>query len=333
MFKILSFANKARKVKATEKTPNRKITSKRIDPFDETLLKWRNAQTNAYKHTASPEIPATKKLISSQQSQADVALDKPLRHREHTESGVSPGKDTVHDPKPCTEIYWHDCIALSRQSVPIKLPVNEPLKQTIVNREVKRVIHFTPIENLQSIFLHGILPIEELDSQGIFYNATDGNRFDGHPQAISLSISFPNYRMLYKKTQFHKQEFAILVISSKVLYEAKCPISVSKHNAATSRGKYITELTVESFNELFENPELRRKLDIPENYPTDPKTEILFGGIIPPSYIMEVHIKPDSISRPILSDKVHVVYNSDEYFKARQDYEYWSGTHGYQNVL
>ena len=66
------------------------------------------------------------------------------------------------------------------------------------NRGVKHLYHFTNIDNLSSILRHGILSVNKLRSNGIKYFYNDPNRYDGNPDAISISISFPNSKLFYK---------------------------------------------------------------------------------------------------------------------------------------
>lgn len=60
---------------------------------------------------------------------------------------------------------------------------------------ITKVVHFTHVENVDSIMKHGLLSIEDLLQRGIPYRYNDQQRLDFVPEGICLSISFPNYRM------------------------------------------------------------------------------------------------------------------------------------------
>jgi len=72
---------------------------------------------------------------------------------------------------------------------------------TILNylksRNVKYLVHFTSVDNLESILRYGIVP------RGYFNNdelkVSDANRYDNHLELSSFSLSFPNYKMLNSK--------------------------------------------------------------------------------------------------------------------------------------
>jgi hypothetical protein len=64
---------------------------------------------------------------------------------------------------------------------------------------IRRLYHFTPIENLPGILKHGILSRERLAGRGMTPRCPDQLRLDHAPWSISLSISWPNDRMLAAK--------------------------------------------------------------------------------------------------------------------------------------
>ena len=81
----------------------------------------------------------------------------------------------------------------------------------VSNKKVHKVnylVHFTPIDNLLSIMNKGICPRSYLSN----IRTTDEYRLDGLLDAISFSISFPNYRMLWKK----KIEMPETIVNAKI---------------------------------------------------------------------------------------------------------------------
>ncbi len=58
-------------------------------------------------------------------------------------------------------------------------------------RKITALYHFTPLENVSSIFNHGILGLDDLRARGIDYKASDGNRGDPIANGICISLSKP----------------------------------------------------------------------------------------------------------------------------------------------
>ncbi len=79
-----------------------------------------------------------------------------------------------------------------------RLVNRQKIKAFCNKRGITTVIHFTRVENLANILAYGLLSRSELDSRDIEYVFNDWQRIDRYPNAISTSISFPNYKMFYR---------------------------------------------------------------------------------------------------------------------------------------
>ena len=161
-------------------------------------------------------------------------------------------------------------------------------------------VHFTNEKNLSSILKLGLHPKENSDKYKFSPTVNDMLRLDGHTDAVSLSIGFPNSRMFYKyRKQSEQKSWAGLVIDRSVLWKRKC--AFCRHNAASS------QISSRSLDELSSHQALLRMFDdMPSPYsrseqrlyqydPTDVQAEILVFGIIPNSLIVEVVFDSPSV--------------------------------------
>ncbi|ABQ25481.1 hypothetical protein Gura_1280 [Geotalea uraniireducens Rf4] len=94
------------------------------------------------------------------------------------------------------------------------------MRATVEGRGIAHLIHFTRFENLNSILQHGIRPRQVLDAGGEEYIFNDELRLDGCLDAVSLSISFPNYKMFYPyRCQDYSINWAVLRLKSSILWD------------------------------------------------------------------------------------------------------------------
>ena len=80
-----------------------------------------------------------------------------------------------------------------------KLLIRKERSEILKERNIKKIVHFTKVENLESIFENGILSVNRLNDSSIAYSPSDPFRLDDKLNMISTSISFPNYKMFYSK--------------------------------------------------------------------------------------------------------------------------------------
>ncbi len=203
-------------------------------------------------------------------------------------------------------------------------------KKGIVN-----LIHFTRIENLKEILQKGLVNREELsrlpESERPIFN--DRERFDGHIEAVCLSISFPNYQMFYKLNMDKPDDWVVLLLDSSILWELDC--AFCQTNAASSIVSKIPleqRKTYKALVQMFTDEEniFRDELGIPANYTTNPQAEVLVFDTIPIRYIRGVNFR--SISAMKAWQYLHSYPEnisldaSDTYFRPRLDYAKWQKT-------
>ncbi|WP_135230003.1 DarT ssDNA thymidine ADP-ribosyltransferase family protein [Deinococcus fonticola] len=200
----------------------------------------------------------------------------------------------------------------------------DELRRLVEDRGIRHLVHFTRLENLPGILKHGILSRGVLGDQGCVWN--DGWRGDGRRHANCLSVSYPNYKMFYNYRQQVGGSWAVLLLDPCLLWELDC--GFTEVNAASTGVAQRTEAslkTVDAFEALFQNDELRRKLLLPSRYPTNPQAEVLVFEGIHPTFIQEIHLEEHLDASFPLSYEDHIITMKTDtrYFWGRHDYEYW----------
>lgn len=151
--------------------------------------------------------------------------------------------------------------------------------------EVPYLVHFTCIENLNSIIKNGIHSRNSIEQNNFceVYYVNDTLRLDGHTNAISISIGHPNENLLYKlRKKNRNSEWVVLAIDNSVLWNKNCAFYYT--NAASNKFKYerISSLkTPQAFLNMFKDKEGNYKM----NYPVDVQAEVLVFDTIEPSLI------------------------------------------------
>ena len=108
------------------------------------------------------------------------------------------------------------------------------IRQIVQNRSIPFLLHFTKLENLESILTHGLLPRTGFKGLSKLPLINDQYRLDNHEDAVSLSVSFPNYRMFYGCRQRDtNQKWVVLIIHPIILWESDC--AFYPMNAATGK--------------------------------------------------------------------------------------------------
>lgn len=190
---------------------------------------------------------------------------------------------------------------------------SDEIKNIVRDYEIRGLVHFTRLENLPSILEHGLIARENISSEAIF---NDKHRFDGRRDTVSLSISFPNFKMFYKYRQEMQGKWCVLGLHPSVLWELDSLFC--QFNAADNRISSMTDEQLalpQSLIKMFldQEGELSRAENKLKCYdPTDPQAEVLVKDTIPPHYITGV-IFPDAPSKKQyqhLSDRMKIIEGS-----------------------
>lgn len=153
------------------------------------------------------------------------------------------------------------------------------------------LLHFTRVNNLPSILQHGLYPISRVNEIRATPEANDILRLDGHRDATSVSIAFPNCRMFWKYRQDNPDvSWVVLAIDPSVLWTKNC--AFCRHNAADYRISRtpIEQLKMyESFVGMFDEIHgiySRQEQRLKPYDPTDVQAEVLVFDTIEPHFII-----------------------------------------------
>lgn len=196
------------------------------------------------------------------------------------------------------------------------------LKQLLLERNVRQLVHFTRIENVPSIKRFGLIPRSHLEETAIRValnpRFADQHRLDHSPQVNCLSFTFPNYRMLYVKRKQQGEKWAVLSIDPSVvvrLYAEYCTTNAARSSGNSSPG-------VSGARRLFSGVNIRKELGLRPEETTDPQAEILEDTVIDPGLVTSVFVMNDSARNWLMNRGVGSEVKP-EYFTPRRDYARW----------
>ena len=205
----------------------------------------------------------------------------------------------------------------------------DEIKKYLKSRNITSLLHFSPICNLDSILKNGICSRNYCDRNGIKYQYTDATRFDNLKNFISLSISFPNYQMRYRKEREMKQGFIIIEIDPSIIEKVGiderlfCNVNASSKAPDKAMGPNLKHLGY-----MFACENMRKKRELPLQYTTNPQAEVLLKGPIPIQYIKKIHFK-NSEDFSHYFEKYHspLFVEDRSYFTYRKDYAYYQNNY------
>lgn len=234
----------------------------------------------------------------------------------------------------------YDNIALYNYNFLTTMSSKMEIIEFVLKRKIKKLIHFTNIQNLQSILNLGILPRNVLNEKNIVYKYTDEKRFDGRPDCTCLSIEYPNFRMLHYKKYNSVNRYAMMVLDAESILSNDAKKYYVYINAANSNATYqltSDKLTSPRYLKNMFLPIVsdakytyEREDTDPDFITTNPQAEILINGSIETKDILEVHFsnsddfnlfKKSCTSEQILNEYKFLV--SDFYFKEDRELVKW----------
>lgn len=192
------------------------------------------------------------------------------------------------------------------------------------DRNISNLVHFTKVDNLENILEFGIFSIDTLSLLDINYSESDLYRYDNKKNKISTSISYPNYKMFYKKRMEDPTiDWAIINIDTNLLLH-KLNTEFYKTNAAN--GIYFYDDDTHTSNEDLENMfyDDVKRVYLPKYYTTDPQAEVLVDTSISSDYFTSIETLGNNPKVKSLTRNVHLDYNPNSgLFDARKDYNNW----------
>ena len=204
------------------------------------------------------------------------------------------------------------------------------LKESVEERKIEYLVHFTNLKNLKSIMTNGIIPVGYHDKYKISACINDNSRYDKCLDASSLLISFPNYRMFYKvRINNPSERWVVILLDPSIIWKKDC--AFNRTNAANNQMSSTSlqyRKTIQAFNDMFGDEKLRKEIGLPPYFTTDPQAEILVFDIIEPDYIRKIVVEKEEDREYILNtlslnDEMIIVDN--KYFRPRFDFNYWRG--------
>lgn len=171
----------------------------------------------------------------------------------------------------------------------------EKLLEIAKNHNIEYFVHFTRLENLDSIIQKGIITRSELNFKQINYQYTDENRFDNQLNTISLSVTFPNYKMLFFKMMKNPDaKWCVLLMKPESILKKRCAFNSQNAACSTMSGIDTTDrLQPEAFESMFNEivGEYNRSMlyfddkNTVDKFATDPQAEVLCYESISPDEI------------------------------------------------
>ena len=215
----------------------------------------------------------------------------------------------------------------------------EDIKWIVRDRKIDVLCHFTRLENLTGILGNGLLSRRKLGERHMQFYEIDKVRLDGCPDAVCLSVGFPNYMLFYSKRvnyfreqQVSNSQWVVLLLDVRILWELECEFC--QQNAASNVERTIPKWErrmPEALEKMFSDFEdiTRHDLNLPRGFPTNPQAEVLVFGHIPAVYLKQVHFW-DYFTFSNWHDHVRsltaaCVCHNPEFFSPRKDYEVWRG--------
>lgn len=179
------------------------------------------------------------------------------------------------------------------------------IEEIIAKRGVSSLVHFTRIENLESILELGFIPRIKLEKLRKSYIKNDEERREKMTNCTCFSVMFPNSYLFRKFREKNiENKWVVILVDANILLDANFKKFFCYNNAA--RGDLKEKLqegkltTAWDFEQMFKERDSycrangsgminRNKIPgIRDFLPTSEQAEILISGIIPTSYIQEI---------------------------------------------
>lgn len=201
------------------------------------------------------------------------------------------------------------------------------IRKFVKDREISAVYHFTCESNIPSIIKSGLLPRNELLRRKLHFTFNDNLRLDNAEGSISVSISFPNYRMFYRlRKDDPETRWVVLSLSPEVLWSLPCAYCSTNAASNQVRHKPIQDrISFEALQQMYSDDTIRLKTRIPSSYPTCPQAEVLVLEPIPPSMIHAVCVESKQDQKRVspLTQSLPCIVKPD-IFDRRCDWRHWS---------
>ena len=169
----------------------------------------------------------------------------------------------------------------------------------IDRRGIRWFVHFTQVENLESILENGLLTRDELARRRIDARVSDGQRLEqlgaGDANAVCLSTMFPNYSMFYKKRREDGNvHWCVLLLDAAAVaqldawyYPTNAASVLSRNRGGSGYGAFMAMFADEC------DGVRRGSLNIPDYFTTSPQAEVQVRETIPARCITRVVLEDE----------------------------------------
>ena len=138
----------------------------------------------------------------------------------------------------------------------------------------------------------------QLVERRIRFDQIDHSRQDGCPEAVCLTISFPNYKLFFSKRESFRKwygveqnQWVVLLLEARLLWELDCAFCI--YNAADSNVAGLPldyRRKPEALESMFGDlAAFKRPWNFPRKHPTSPQAEVLVFDVVPISNLSEIH--------------------------------------------
>ncbi len=176
----------------------------------------------------------------------------------------------------------------------------------------QEILHFTHLNNLDSILNYGILTKQELKDRSVSHIFNDIYRLDKVLNSISLSIGRINSKMFYKYTNgFSDKNWVILKISQSIIsgpntlsFDTNKQLSNNIYCYTNAASKKITSLSIKQRMKYssFQSMYLDDNGLLSNDKPIDIQAEILHLNNIPTELIEEIVFFSEKYVPPIVEE-------------------------------
>lgn len=320
--------------KNQDKIPDEAIYKKAKKLVD-SILKHKNYKI--FLHEKAKRQILEEKEIIKQQKQAEIKNKTTLLVSKIEKCLINDDIDSAH------ELFRRYKKILARYENEFYIKYNddsgfrENIRDIINKRKIRNLVHFTNIENLESILMNGILSVDDLKEEKLNFKNNDMDRQDGKLNCSCFSVEYPN-TFLFDKFRNNNTWCVIVLDIEKVLLNNQNIKYFTYCNAARSDARYNLGIGNLCNSRHFENMFIcinpnynhnynRNEKKIKSYLPTDAQAEILVSGRVKTTCIKEVHLlniddfKKICINKQLLDNFSFV--ESEFYFKSSRDDINW----------
>ncbi|WP_071059072.1 DarT ssDNA thymidine ADP-ribosyltransferase family protein [Pelistega sp. MC2] len=150
------------------------------------------------------------------------------------------------------------------------------IKNIVHKRGIRQLVHFTPVTNLSSILVNGLLTREVLeDSPILTFDFNIPKRLASYPNSISLSVMHPNQNMFSNYRYKKGGDWVVIELDPSILWEEKCSFYPCNASGTTEvmNKENTNRHTASAFREMFHKED--RAYYLQDNDPTDEQAEVL----------------------------------------------------------